>query len=861
MKKILLLSLGLLLCSTSAFGAVATQGVSMRATNGVARNPKLIDPVVTGAELSIESGAAIRATAGDLNIGADTPADYLNFIGILRGDGSGLTNLPSSGSGIPTSAGSGTNTTLHTPRTYNQTNINVLTLGDDVLSEGSIRFWDGSDGQFYTLETQSGGLSLNGDFTSTTGFFGPGSGLQNLNADDVVNGQLQAQILSTNAPMAGAFLMASSATNSRWSFDGSGLTNLPSSGGSGIQTNGGSGIGNTFSNTVVRGQTNYATSSGLYQTFASTWTSNSTYAAPFHFMQSWNYQTTYDHDHPDINTIFGYNILSSPGHNPNEPGLYQSFENRWQNLDGFEQPEWYMTYVNPTNGFGTNYSFRWFSFTPQYRIISGATNQTYIGSEASFETERFLVRPPNWAGTSPLVVTSARGVGSASVTLAGILTTTTNDSNSGGWALLGGSGQYTVPSGFTASSVYSGVDWDNNIGVRPDFYLYSAGTAKAWTTIGFTNLSLERNGIYIHGAQSRLQATNISAANITNTAVTAALAWGDANGKQGEATAANVASLWTGSGVYMTRFGTNADAGGGGSSPAYANTVPIVRNTNSTDASLMYSTDTPAAWIDSSGLGTIYLRDKGGGGWSANLGVSSGLKFRVSGDFDVRVGATDGAAVLQFQVNSGSVAMTANNGTRAFNVTDTQIGATNPDWPNGAFLFYDSSASIIRATNSPVFTGMTLTGNLSVGGGFIGLGAGVTNAAGFGMAGTNETRAVTFTNGSSLFSGNYRAPTNGVSSGTWSTIGGLYITNVTGGNVTLGAFADVPVNVAWSIPFFVTNGDTSVHDLIFPAGTRVNGTSIAPARYTVTNATALFGQVMGIGNLVTNVSAPNATGL
>ena len=129
------------------------------------------------------------------------------------------------------------------------------------------------------------------------------------------------------------------------------------------------------------------------------------------------------------------------------------------------------------------------------------------------------------------------------------------------------------------------------------------------------------------------------------------------------------------------------------------------------------------------------------------------------------------------------------------------------------------------------------------------------------MAGTNETRAVTFTNGASLFSGNYRAPTNGVSSGTWSTIGGLYITNVTSGNVTLGAFADVPANVAWSIPFFVTNGDTSVHDLIFPAGTRVNGTSIAPARYTVTNATALFGQVMGIGNLVTNVSAPNATGL
>lgn len=70
------------------------QGVSMRSTNGVARNPTLIDPVVQGVELSIESGAAIRATAGDLNIGADTPTDYLNFIGILRGNGSAITNVP-----------------------------------------------------------------------------------------------------------------------------------------------------------------------------------------------------------------------------------------------------------------------------------------------------------------------------------------------------------------------------------------------------------------------------------------------------------------------------------------------------------------------------------------------------------------------------------------------------------------------------------------------------------------------------------------------------------------------------------------------------------------------------------------------
>ena len=747
-----------------------------------------------------------------------------------------------------------TNAVLAKPITYNQTNINVLTLGDDVLSEGSIRFWDGSDGQFYTLETQSGGLSVNGDFTSTTGFFGPGSGLQNLNADDVVNGQLQAQILSTNAPMAGAFLMASSSTNSRWSFDGSGLTNLPSSG-SGIPTSAGSGTNTTFRGTV----TNYATtangSGGTYIRLKPTWTSNSTYAAPYEFTQTWNWQTTYDHDHPDVQTSIGYNMPGSPEYNPNEPSFYDSGESRWQNLDNYEQTELYSVYRAPTNVYGTNYSWRWRNFTPVFSTAA-PTFQTYLDSSIAFESENFYVRPPNWGGDAPFKIVTARGVASASTTLKGVLTTETNVSNLGGMSLLGGTIRFGVPATVTDSSVSIGIDFKDSQGVAPDFFINAAGTAKAATTLGFTNFTLARNGIFIHGAQSRLQATNISTANITNTAVTDALAWGDANGKQGEATAANVASLWTGSGVYMTRFGTNADVSGGGGSVtnlAYANGTNLVSFVVSTDASFMYPNGSNALNIDGGSAGTFVFRRMDG---STILNLGANADFTPPTQFSVDIGDS---TLLQ---NNGGIDYLF-EGTDGFGVNGNDgFYVTNPDLVAGDFLYVSSNGGgTVRGTNAPTWAGMTITGNLSVGGGFIGLGAGVTNAAGFGMAGTNETRAVTFTNGASLFSGNYRAPTNGVSSGTWSTIGGLYITNVTSGNVTLGAFADVPANVAWSIPFFVTNGDTSVHDLIFPAGTRVNGTSIAPARYTVTNATALFGQVMGIGNLVTNVSAPNATGL
>lgn len=1024
MKKILLLGLGLLLCSTSAFGAVATQGVSMRATNGVARNPTLIDPVVTGAELSIESGAAIRATAGDLNIGADTPTDHVNFIGIMTGDGSGLTNLPSSGGSTNFYSSLGTNEYYQrwniaawgdsltfgfgiqpqsyplklsklTGRTVFNGGINgetsteirnrAIASSNSFMRSWTSIIWAGrntltpdindtntvlqdinrmvtnaTSGRFFVLgivnytNEYAGTVShakitnfngmLSAIFTNRfidvrTFLVGQTNGtapdeadraldrppasvrLDAIHLNEVGTAYLatyvarQISLLETNysePPVVGTDLLRSLRWQPAFGPVNVVATNSSVPSFSVVNTNGNAvfemrnqdpfktgiyenlfmgvgagavltsghqniGIGNTALSKVTSGLGNVAV--GKASAFnLTTGTENISVGASSMFANTSGSQ----------NTAIGTSALEknvtsfasvAVGYHALEKSL--ALENTAvgafsmvSNTSGFYNVALgsYSLWGNESGAgniaIGRNAGYQVSAFT----LSTNDDYNIYIGYDATKSDTLY--------GTK---ITNSIAIGK------GAKITASNQMQIGGG---GATGVVNVATFGTVSANNGFLVSSNSFSTIPtlaegqNWYFSSNGVAHVRRRLGGANTDIQIGSggsgspggssgqVQFNNAGSFAGDTGFTFDSGTDTVVVGgnveanAFVGGgaDLTGLNGsEITSGTVPPGQLGSGSSIATKFLRGDSTwqpiSGGSSPAYANTVPIVRNTNSTDASLMYANDEPAAWIDSSGLGTIYLRDKGGGGWSANFGPSSGIKFRTSGDFDVRVGASDGAAVLMFQVNSGGAAITANNGTRAFNVTDTQIGATNPDWPNGAFLFYDSSASIIRATNSPVFTGMTLTGNLSVGGGFIGLGAGVTNAAGFGMAGTNETRAVTYTNGASLFSGNYRAPTNGVSSGTWSTLGGLYLTNVTGGNVTLGAFADVPVNVAWSIPFFVTNGDTSVHDLIFPAGTRVNGTSIAPARYTVTNATALFGQVMGIGNLVTNVSAPNATGL
>lgn len=72
-------------------------------------------------------------------------------------------------------------------------------------------------------------------------------------------------------------------------------------------------------------------------------------------------------------------------------------------------------------------------------------------------------------------------------------------------------------------------------------------------------------GIGTNNPQSTLHVVgNATVSGITNLATTDAIVYADSAGNYSEATAANIASPWTGSGTYMTRFGTNADPSGAG---------------------------------------------------------------------------------------------------------------------------------------------------------------------------------------------------------------------------------------------------------------------------------------------------------
>lgn len=83
-------------------------------------------------------------------------------------------------------------------------------------------------------------------------------------------------------------------------------------------------------------------------------------------------------------------------------------------------------------------------------------------------------------------------------------------------------------------------------------------------------------------------------------------------------------------------------------------------------------------------------------------------------------------------------------------------------------------------------------------------------------------------------------------------VGRSYMTNIAG-DMTLGAFANVPNNYTWAIYLYVTNSSATDYKITFPNGTKCQGHGTPPVIYVTNKQEAAF-QITGYGQLATNVN-------
>lgn len=119
---------------------------------------------------------------------------------------------PTGGSSSGSGSGSGaTNITDTIYGDYFSGNTNLmrgyLLLGGDTFPNARLYMYSTGDGDYYSIQAQSGGFITTADFTAGH-FFGNGAGLTSLNATDLTSGLVSAARLAngqslTNVPLAG----------------------------------------------------------------------------------------------------------------------------------------------------------------------------------------------------------------------------------------------------------------------------------------------------------------------------------------------------------------------------------------------------------------------------------------------------------------------------------------------------------------------------------------------------------------------------------------------------------------------------------------------------------------------------------
>lgn len=504
----------------------------------------------------------------------------------------------------------------------------------------------------FSISVKSGALTTN------LSIRGAGHVIGDLNVDDTLT------VGDFALDSGGAIIdAAGNATFQTISGDGSGI--------SGLIFNG------PFTNPVVYGSiTNLPLSSadttGFLRVFVPT--TNSVAGQP-KFQEWW----TLDSQGTNRQYIFnrGYNVGPSGILNTNWHGWHETLEMNWDPQaasvpSNERQAEQYWTFYPRSNG------------TP-YRIFSN-TMQTG-GGESRFNTDVFSLSDKT-SNVPAVVVTLDLATHAATATLKGQLLVETNAQNNGLVGMLGGTVAWGVPTGFPGSTVSAGNDWNNGEGFRPDFYFKSTGTSKAWTTTGFTNLMFNRDSVIIHGANSRIQATNAHFANITNTSTTDAILVADANGKMQE--------LVVGANLTYTAATRTLDASGSGSGDTNGmsylpdmQAAAKVRNLagGSPVFELLYTNGVQALGITNTGSDTDGFAIRSSTGMEA---------FRFTADGDLRIAspgafygyANDSVGWGDFQLNQRWLLDT--NGTLVIDFTDATAGVNittlNPTTVNTAAI-------------------------------------------------------------------------------------------------------------------------------------------------------------------------------
>jgi len=228
-------------------------------------------------------------------------------------------------------------------------------------------------------------------------------------------------------------------------------------------------------------------------------------------------------------------------------------------------------------------------------------------------------------------------------------------------------------------------------------------------------------------------ANRIATSVLTNAATTAALVYADANGGYGEATVANVYGLWTGTGTFPTRFGTNADvhlipgsnisittntagsiftiASSGGAALEYANAQDVFVTTGNDSVILVDSgSNILATW---NGAADTFLQNIAGSTLTMNSG---GVQIEAT-DHGVSV-ETDGinitgtgispSTLLGVDADSDLVSVTSLSSLNVtlLNATNVATMITNAPFlktdANSLLAYTVDGASLTNLANAPV---------------------------------------------------------------------------------------------------------------------------------------------------------------
>ena len=265
-------------------------------------------------------------------------------------------------------------------------NYNVRIPSYGTAAGTNIYTWMSSDVAndlvFSTVSGSSATLGTNGTLTAKA-FSGNGASITNLVYGPVVLGTgFTTVTASTNFSSGGQVTYTvnstggsgGSATNAVALFNGN-ATNLTTW----------STLTNTPQNTTGLGS-----GKAIYEIDNSTWTSNSTWAAPVELYQTWQYPLLYGDNEPDVITVWGYNNSPSGSVNTNEANFGMKFESAYQNNAALKQSKLHFDYQTANTPTGTNQSVTLLEFDMPTTFTNAApTNNANLGVFGSANVDQF----------------------------------------------------------------------------------------------------------------------------------------------------------------------------------------------------------------------------------------------------------------------------------------------------------------------------------------------------------------------------------------------------------------------------------------------------------------------------------------